>query len=121
MINDPRSYTKEHKKELGAFYTPTFLADLMASILLSYFKGNKDQCVNIVDPSTGDSVLLKAFSSLATKKGIKNRVIGIDIDELAIKRSYDSLLRESTDVKLINTDALYPLNKTSTQEGWSLY
>lgn len=120
MREESGSYTRQRKKELGVFYSPKILADFMASTLLSYYKGNKDQCINVVDPSTGDSILLSAFSSRAARKGIRARVFGVDIDEAAIKRSYDSLSKEKIDVELLNTDALYPLNESTPQKGWSL-
>lgn len=111
-------YTILERKELGAFYTPNSLADLLATTLLSLFKIDKERDYTVVDPATGDSSLLSAFARCANKMNIKANYVGIDIEQCAIKNSKKIFSQSVVPYSFVNTDALYPFSIKCPQEGW---
>ena len=84
MMTTQEIYTINEQKELGAFYTPKILSDLLAYHTLSLLKNDKNKVYTVADPATGDSALLLSFHTISQKQGIKTRYIGIDIEERAI-------------------------------------
>ena len=80
-------YNKEKKRALGAFYTPQVLSDLLASLLVPLCKVTSTSSITALDPATGDSILLQSVAEVAQRKKLNFRLIGIDIDNKAIKVS----------------------------------
>jgi len=113
------SHTKERKKELGAFYTPDILADLLARMVLSLCKLSKNTSITSLDPAMGDGVLLKFLLQHTQKRGFENKLIGIDIDEIAITSSNKRFCNK--DCQFIHTDALYPLGCSTPSDGWKIF
>lgn len=114
------AYTKEKKKALGAFYTPQILADLLARILLPLCKETKGTALTVLDPATGDSILLRSFAENAKNRGINYRLLGLDIDRVAINKSKKAFENGQDKCVFINTNALYPLGCSSPIKGWAL-
>lgn len=113
------SDNKDRKKALGAFYTPQILSDLLAKLLIPLCKKTNDSFLTVLDPATGDSILLESFERLARNNKIDIDLIGIDIDSEAINNSKKRLEENYTKYTLINTDALYPLGYSSPIKGWN--
>ena len=67
----------QERKELGAFYTPHSLADLLASTLLSLLNIDEERVYTVVDPATGDSSLLSAFEKFASKSPLARMAVPI--------------------------------------------
>lgn len=90
-------------QNLGAVYTPQFLAEWVAQELLTCFPAGAPPV--IVDPACGDGMLLAAVRTVATRPiSLK----GIDIDSSAID---EARARLGTDVDLELRDALLsPIN-----------
>lgn len=76
-------YSLERQKSLGAFYTPPTLANYLAKVTLSLAKLDKAKKYFVLDPATGESVLLHAFLSESKKKGVQTCYVGIDIEKKA--------------------------------------
>ena len=57
-----------NRKTLGAFYTPTFLADYLARETMSLSTIDEDISYTIFDPAMGEGSLLLSCVSYATKK-----------------------------------------------------
>lgn len=112
-------YSIEKQKSLGAFYTPTVLAEYLAEVTLSLFKFDKKQRHVVLDPATGESALLCAFYYKSERKGILNDYVGIDIEKAAISRSKYIFSAISNNNTFIQCDALYPFESKGTMEGWS--
>lgn len=112
-------YTIQERKDLGAFYTPNSLADLLASTLLSLLKVDKGRDYSVVDPATGDSSLLFAFARCAAKLNIKTNYVGIDTELCAINNSKKIFSQSAVQFSFINTDALYPFSASKPQAGWA--
>lgn len=114
-------YGKGKKKYLGAFYTPKFLADYLAKVTFSLYKLEKykDQ-YSVLDPATGDSALLFAFSENVKKKKYKSLLFGIDIEKEAIERSKKYCAEKGLDAVLYQMDALFPLINKTSKEGWKI-
>lgn len=118
-MNSITSYSKNRKKELGAFYSPQILSDYLASTVFSLYKGDtKKEGLNIVDPATGDSILLHSMAKIAKRKGLRYKLIGLDIDPMAIMSSEKTFEKTDINCIFVNTDALYPLNAEKTSKGW---
>lgn len=87
---------KEHKKELGSFYTPFEVVRFMVDDILKDINYEKNPDIRILDPSCGGGYFLiemyKRLVVMAEKIGVKNpeehvmnvNLYGFDIDENAI-------------------------------------
>lgn len=95
-------------KEYGVFYTPTALAEFTAS-LIEDFSSEEVKNKKILDPSSGEGALLKAAKK---QFGSSNEFLGIDVDEEAVKKTYDEF---ST---LCNDTLLPKGNKDKTMFFW---
>lgn len=95
-------YSKGKRKEIGSFFTPSFLADFLAVKILEFSTHN---CLSILDPATGDSSLLLSLKSILDDKEISCTYVGIDTDSAAIQKSRKYIPDNSF---FIETDALYP-------------
>lgn len=113
------AYTFEKKKYLGAYYTPSVLADFLASTILSLVKCDKDKPYTALDPATGDSILLKALSDICSKESIHMSVVGIDVEESAIEQSKKIFNNSPIGHTFICTDALYPFRESTPKKGWT--
>lgn len=113
------TYTINEQKELGAFYTPQILSDLLAYHTFALLKKDKDKVYTVVDPATGDSALLLSLYNISQKHGIKTRYIGIDIEERAINHSIQLFSGKSAEFHFVNTDGLYPCNSKVPSSGWN--
>lgn len=87
---------KEHKKELGSFYTPLEVVEYMVDEIVKYIDYKANPNIRILDPSCGGGYfiiqLFKKLVPLAKALGIENpekhvmneNLFGFDIDENAI-------------------------------------
>ena len=113
------TYSKEKKKALGAFYTPQILSDLLARLLLPLCKISGDSSITALDPATGDSILLQSVAEVAKRKKLDLRLIGIDVDNKAIKASKKKFEAFPNNCVFINTDAIYPYSSSVPSIGWN--
>lgn len=112
-------YNKEQKKALGAFYTPQILSDLLARLLVPLMKAPEGSSVTVLDPATGDSILLESFERIAPKGKLDFSFIGVDVDGAAISKSKIRFKGQDTKYTFIKTDALYPYASSSPAKGWN--
>ncbi len=115
---DLTSNNKKRKKALGAFYTPQVLSDLLAKLLIPLCEKTNDHLITVLDPATGDGILLESFERIAQKHNIDINIIGIDIDKGAIDSSKKRFEGSDSGCAFINTDALYPLSNSLPSKGW---
>jgi len=140
------SHSREHIKLNGIVYTPTLLASYVAKKVVTYFlqdafKLNTSPPPDpanwrILDPACGNGeLLIAAWKQLV--KNLKNYsqsplfnpsinshdiLCGIDIDRNAIARTRSKIkqlsLGHPDNIKLINTNALFPFNRLTSANGW---
>lgn len=108
------------QKSLGAFYTPPTLADYMAKELFSLCPSCTCNTTTILDPAVGEGALLLACYHVSSSKDSKIKVIGIDVNDVAIKHSKTRFQGLNCESKFVTTDALLPYNAQTPQEGWSI-
>lgn len=144
MLNGKQDTVKNYR-ENGIVYTPNILAEYVAQKTIYYFiqdykkyrRKNKDESsqinkIGIIDPACGDGILLEAIwkelkalnNEIPSQSylNLEETIYGIDIDSKAINicKSRFSNLEETLDIKnlkLINTNALCPLNENSVVNG----
>lgn len=93
--------------DLGAVYTPTFLAEWVAQELLDLI-GPRNDSPRVLDPACGDGALLEAVH---VASGRKAELFGIDVDKEAINQARERLGESAS---LILADALFdPLGPLS--------
>lgn len=112
------THSTSKRKKLGAYYTPKVLADFIARTALSLIKHQTDQALTVLDPATGESSLLEAFSLLAKQQSIEYNILGIDIDKSAIIASKSIFSSIPCNSSFILTDGLYPIKGKNNTEGW---
>jgi adenine-specific DNA-methyltransferase len=96
VFNGPSSHYKT--RNLGAVYTPGFLAEWVAAQLVDALSANSHAF--IIDPATGDGQLLKAVAEVA---GARVALFGIDIDQNAVE---EARRRLPSTAKVVTADAL---------------
>lgn len=107
------------RKSIGAFYTPEILADLLSKRMIHISSKKKIRELNVLDPATGESSLLKSFvNNIKVRKNIHTNILGIDIDNEALSVSKKTLMGLDNNINFIHTDALYPMGKGHI-EGWT--
>lgn len=107
------------QKALGAFYTPEILARYIAGMVMSLYKPDLKSRTNIIDPASGDSILLRTTVHAASERNIPVRVLGIDKDRDAIIRSEKLFSTIDCPSNFVQTDGLYPMECEAPKEGWS--
>lgn len=107
------------QKALGAFYTPDILANYIAGMVMSLYKPDSKSRTYIIDPASGDSILLRTAVHAASERKIPVSVLGIDKDEDAIVRSEKIFSTIECPSNFVQTDGLYPLGCEFPNEGWS--
>lgn len=107
-----------NRKTLGAFYTPTVLADYLARETMSLSTLDEDNSYTIFDPAMGEGSLLLSCVSYATKKNLSVNIGGIDIDNVAIGKSNITFKAYPIDYSFYNCDALYPFDHMNSVKGW---
>jgi adenine-specific DNA-methyltransferase len=115
-------YSKEKRKTNGVFYTPSFLAEYLAKLIIKYYGINKS-ISTILDPACGDSVLLRTVANELIKNKIKvlPKIVGIDKDINAIVSSISKFGDRPFNrfpSRFIQTDGLFPIKKNTSKEGW---
>lgn len=113
------THNKYEQKRLGAFYTPSFLADYLARTIVTLCPCKKDYQYTFLDPSVGDSILVTSFAKECISQGLQTNLIGIDVDVQAVKASQERLNTLGLYGTIIQTDALYPLGYESSTDGWA--
>jgi len=119
--------TPERKN--GSVYTPEILSHYIAKKILRYALQDKFFCnlknISVVDPASGDGMLLKSITENILQEkmlaGKRITVVGTDNDQNAItscRTRLASILNERLQVKLMNTNALIPLQENSLIKGW---
>jgi len=105
------SCTQQQKKErLGAVYTPAFLAEWVASLLLRNLQKGANN-LTIVDPAAGEGALLKAIKGKVHQAAL----YGIDVDPCAVSCAKKSFGKTA---HFIKADALHPFPKMSVIGSW---
>jgi hypothetical protein len=139
-LNKCNSQAVNMKKTLGIVYTPTFLADFVAQKTLEFFlkdKAHSNGCldfnkIRIIDPACGDGELLLAiWKQIQPLKTFTSKPLnpidilcGIDIDCNAVNKTRARLANETSNTigfehsKIIKANALWPVEKVSTANGW---
>ena len=92
---------KTDAADLGAVYTPPFLAEWVAEELLSLVSMEK-KCLNprILDPACGDGALLEAVSNVSSGSAL---LAGVDIDQAAVN---EALIRLGPGASIRAADSL---------------
>ena len=96
LLNVPSSHYKT--KNLGAVYTPRFLAEWVATQLVEALPANSHAF--IIDPAIGDGQLLNAIAEVA---GDSVDLFGIDIDQAAVE---EARRRLPSSARVVKADAL---------------
>ena len=97
--------TKKHTKQKssGSHYTPSGLADFLASRLASYLP--KETNFQVLDPACGDGELLSAFASaLDYSSRVTSNFVGIDQDITATEQTLERW--EEGNLQVWNNDFL---------------
>ncbi len=111
------NYSLKRQKQIGAFYSPESLAMILVRTMLSLCRTKKqDAPLTILDPATGDSILLRTFSHIANKK-TEFKYIGVDIEKKAIRESIASIFPNEY-FRFKRANALRPNDMLSPIEGW---
>ncbi|HEL2326962.1 TPA: Eco57I restriction-modification methylase domain-containing protein, partial [Streptococcus suis] len=76
-------------KKNGVIYTPIELGKYMARKMFCAYNStfSEDMTYSILDPSCGTGDLLEAAVLVAKELGIRVRVIGFDVDEIALEKA----------------------------------
>lgn len=144
--NLPDCVSPEDKKSFGIVYTPHFLAEYVAQKIITYFfddlkkksPRNLNKFLNkirIIDPACGEGQLLysiwKQLNYRLTTSGAMftpnpiEILCGIDIDEEAVMKTMFRISRFSGsndffNFKIVKTNALFPFDSISREEGWKI-
>mgnify|MGYP001564949560 CR=1 FL=1 len=136
----------EDKKSFGIVYTPQFLAEYVAQKTITYFLNdlkNKSSCnlnkflnkTRVIDPACGDGQLLYSIWKQLTDQLTASRasfklnpikiLCGIDIDKEAVMKTIARISRFSGsndffNFKIATTNALFPFDSISREEGWKI-
>lgn len=104
--------------ELGAVYTPKYLADYLGlKILEVYRRGNSSRSVLICDPACGEGSLLSSIAESCTREHISPSLVGFDIDTDAVNAAVSNL-SEHRSVRIQKANALEPIVGKSLFDGW---
>jgi tRNA1(Val) A37 N6-methylase TrmN6 len=131
---------KDNQKKNGIFYTPSSLADFVAFKAVSFIYRDitvnngatirLDNSFRIIDPACGDGALLTSvWNCLCNHANPSDHLkpskilCGIDIEKKAVFktiRAISSLSNGNNNgrIKVCTTNALYPFNNSSAENGW---
>ena len=91
MPNLDTQFDMQLRKDTGAHYTPTSLADFVAAQILDQLETrilDKKHKIRIIDPAVGDGELLLSLIKLAHDRNLNNlEVFGCDISQDAVNAS----------------------------------
>ena len=97
------------RKELGAWYTPEPLVDLVVEHVVTAdkfnagrFAGRTGTPVRVLDPACGDARFLEAVSVRLDALGVRSELYGVDIDQAAV----DAARRRCPGASIVLADAL---------------
>lgn len=112
-INDIKIMSKElrTKKQTGATFTPSLLANFISEKIVEYLNTEEKE-ITILDPSCGDGVLLYSLSKII---GRDIRLIGYDINEDYINNANKLLKKDYDKIELFHQDFLESIDITSNQ------
>jgi len=99
------------KARLGAVYTPSGLAEWVASEALLYVI-RKNESVFACDPACGEGDLLLALKTVSPRC----KLIGFDVDSTALKQSK---VRNAEGVNLVNANCIVPSGSDSIKAHWN--
>lgn len=97
-------------KNLGAVYTPKFLAKWVATQLMEALP--PDEPALVIDPALGDGQLLNAVGEVA---GDRVELLGIDINPVAVSQARRRL---PTGARTLNADALRLTRNNDAATSW---
>ena len=103
------SYQNEiNKKNTGAIYTPSDMADYVARQMLKYSRGSDENSIYILDPAVGEGELLISMIRTLLPYGKRLYVVGYEIDEEVGKTTQSNLnaLFPSVSVNIRNENFL---------------
>ncbi|MCR4637626.1 N-6 DNA methylase [Ruminococcus sp.] len=96
------------KKKYGVVYTPTRLADFVASLLFSIAEKENYSVNSILDPACGECALLKAAHSAF---GNSVKYYGVDVD--------NDVISLNSQFKITHNDMILPVNvKKKSADYW---
>lgn len=88
-------------KENGVVYTPTRMADYVATEMLKYSFGNKNEkLISILDPAVGKGELLVSMIKAILPKGKHIIAVGYETDEAVAKSTQENLQKQFPDVEI---------------------
>ena len=79
------------KKNTGAVYTPSDMADYVSQQMLKYSRGSDENSVYILDPAVGGGELLISIIQALLPYGKRLYVVGYEIDEEVVKATQSNL------------------------------
>lgn len=96
------------KKKYGVVYTPTRLADFVATLLFNIVTEENYSANSILDPACGECALLKAAN---TKFGNSVKYYGVDVDH--------DVISCNNQFKITHNDMILPINvKKKSADYW---
>lgn len=94
-------YSNESKtKSNGVVYTPTDMANYLASKMIQYRPLKQKKTIDILDPAVGEGELLVAMLSLVKKHCSKIRVVGYETDEAVGNSTKEKLQHLFPDIEI---------------------
>lgn len=143
LVRDCDHLDWEQRKSNGAIYTPSALANYVASKVISLTLNDKRSSLHnqagptswrILDPACGGGELLVAvwqqlLSKIAEEHSFyfnhlmpRDILCGIDNDKKAVSKTRTRInsfcASETQYLKIINTNALFPFNRRTSYQGW---
>src|ERR1035437_6566031 len=105
-----RALTTSDRKRNGQHYTPSELAQFLAKRSAPYIPAGRK--LRILDPACGDGELLLSAASVLTQRGYNiGQLVGLDLDEDAIRQARDRLSEVSASVALTVRDFVRVLDE----------
>lgn len=88
-------------KENGVVYTPTRMADYVATEMLKYSPDNKnEESISILDPAVGKGELLASMIKVILPRGNHIIAVGYETDEAVAKSTQKNLQKRFSDVDI---------------------
>ena len=111
------SVNKEKKN--GVVYTPSYMANYVATEMLKYHKNNLTEEVKILDPAVGEGELLISMIQKLWNEGLKNiYAVGYETDEDVALLTEEKLKKIFPNIKIEirNEDFLDAVEKNNTEK-----
>lgn len=109
------SNTGKNKKN-GVVYTPTEVADYVATEVLKYKKNEFTNCIEILDPAVGEGELLVSMINAVTAMGLPIKAVGYETDKKVAERTQEKLQKKfpTVSIEIRSKDFLEAVESDST-------